>query len=485
MAKTHLTDAAVERYRRPQARRAEISDAEPGLFLWVTPSGTKSWTAIYRLPSADGKRTLRHKTVIGRFPEIGVSKAREAARRIMGLAAHGIAPQLAVAEERAAAEREHAEHLAGRFKTVADDWVATMEVGRLIGGRKRAVTAETAAGRRSLLERKVLPTLGQHSLSEITPLMVNHVLAQIEAEGGPVDNALKVIRGVYLFAASRGLFGGNSPAAGLTPRQAPSKMTRALSNDELRGIWIAAGRVGWPYGAVIRALMLTGQRRREIAWLGWDEVDFDRRLLIISSKRVKNRAGAHEVPITEALEAILRQAKAACDALGDKSGLVFPSAVTGGPLGGWTRLKKRLDREIRAELASLTDADRRALRAGGALRPDTRARKVTAVAQIASTKLKPWRLHDLRHTFVTCCRTGDENAEGELVWSASLDVLQATVNHQISAGVTDRYDHSNLQRRYRLRKRELLEWWSRKLLSVVQQAEPKDTDMSLFASGQK
>ena len=82
---------------------------------------------------------------------------------------------------------------------------------------------------------------------------------------------------------------------------------------------------------------------------------------------------------------------------------------------------------------------------------------------------------------MTRCRTGDENAEGEIVWSASLDVLQATVNHQVSAGVTDRYDHSDLQRRYRLRKRELLEWWSRKLLSVVEEAEPDDNVMSLFA----
>ena len=467
MAKTHLTDAAVERYRRPQSGRTEISDAQPGLFLWITPNDTKSWAALYRLPCAGGKRTIRHKTVIGRFPEMGVSEAREAARRIMGLAAQGIAPQLAVAEERAASERDHVAQVANRFKTVADEWVATMEAGRLIGGRKQAVTAETAAARRSLLERKILPTLGQHSLRDITPLMVNHVLAQIESEEGPVDNALKVIRGVYRFAASRGLFGGNSPAAGLTPRQAPAKVTRALTDDELRGIWIAAGRVGWPYGAVIRALMLTGQRRREIGWLRWDEVDFDRKLLIISAKRVKNRMGAHEVPITEELEVILTEAKAACEALGEKSGLVFPSAVTGGPLGGWTRLKNRLDREIRAELAALTDADRRAMRAGGALRRDTRARKATAVAQIISTNLEPWRLHDLRHTFVTRCRDGDENEEGEIVWSASLDVLQATVNHQVSAGVTDRYDHSDIQRRFRLRKRELLEWWSRKLLTVV------------------
>lgn len=28
-------------------------------------------------------------------------------------------------------------------------------------------------------------------------------------------------------------------------------------------------------------------------------------------------------------------------------------------------------------------------------------------------------------------------------------------------------DHENIQRRYRLRKRELMEWWNRKLLTIV------------------
>lgn len=471
MAKTHLTDAAVERYRRPQSGRTEVSDTEPGLFLWVTPNGTKSWTVIYRLPSADGKRTVRRKAVLGRWPALGVAKAREAARQMMELAAQGIDPE-AMAEERSAAdERRQAERLAGAFKAVADEWVATMQAGRLVGGRRRAVTADTAAGRKSLLNRKVLPALGHMALAEVTPFAVNQLLAQVEAEDGPVDNTLKVIRGVYRFAISRGLFHGLPPTAGLTSRQAPVKETRALRDEELQSIWAAAARVGWPYGAVVRALMLTGQRRREVAWLRWDEVDFERKLLVISPEKVKNRAGAHEVPISEPLEAILRDAKTNCEALRDKSGLVFPSAVSGGQLAGWNKLKKLLDQTIRADLAGLSEADRRALRAGGALRPETRAQKADAVARLAVAKLPPWRLHDLRHTFITRCRDGEENAEGEIIWSAPLDVLQAAVNHQITAGVTDRYDHSDLQRRYRLRKRELYQWWSSKLLATVDGAQ--------------
>lgn len=472
MAKTHLTEAAVERYRRPAIRRIEISDSERGLFLWITPNGTKSWAVIYRLPSDNGTRTVRRKTVIGRWPAVGVTSAREAARRIMGLAAEGVDPEAAAAAERAAAENMEAEQRAGTFKAVGEEWIATMEAGRLIGGRRIPVTADTAAGRRSLLERKVIPALGHRAMGEITPRMINQLLAGIEAENGPVDNALKVIRGVYTFAAGRGLFHGQVPTTGLTPRQAPVKETRALTNEELRAVWAVAERVGWPFGGVVRALMLTGQRRREIAWLRWSEVDFERRLLIIPTERVKNRAGAHEIPIPGPLEAILYEAKANCSALGDKSALVFPSSVTGGELAGWNKLKKLFDREMRADLAGLNEEDSRALRAGGALRSETRSRKAEANARLASVELAPWRLHDLRHTFITRCRDGEENQDGEILWSAPLDVLQAAVNHQITAGVTDRYDHSDLQRRYRLRKRELFDWWSRKLLEIVGRDNP-------------
>jgi len=332
------------------------------------------------------------------------------------------------------------------------------------------------------LKRLVLPVLRSVPLAEVTPMMVNRVLAQVEADGGPVDNVLKVIRGVYRYAASRGLFAGNPPTTGLTPRQAPVKETRALADDELRAVWAAAGRVSWPYGLVIKALMLTGQRRREIAFLRWDEVDFDRKLLTVSVDRVKNRAGAHEVVITPALEAILKDAKANCEALGDKSGLVFPSGVTGGPLAGWNRLKNLLDRDLRAELAGLTEEDRRAVRAGGALTDQTRTRKAQAMERINENTLTPWRLHDLRHTFVSRCRAGDENEEGEIVWAPALDALQAVVNHEITMGVTATYDHSDLQRRYRLQKRTLAQWWERKLMVIVGEAEPEDNVVPLMAA---
>src|SRR5690606_37665780 len=119
-----------------------------------------------------------------------------------------------------------------------------------------------------------------------------------------------------------------------------------------------------------------------------------------------------------------------------RKGLVFPSDTGETPISGWNKLKAALDRRVKGDLAGLSEEDHRAIRAGGALRADTVARKKAALARVAEVETEAWRIHDLRHTFITRCRDGEENAEGEIVWSAPLDVLQAVVNHEITAGVT-------------------------------------------------
>ena len=291
MAKTHLTDAAVERYRRPQTGRTEISDSEPGLFLWVTASGTKSWVVIYRLPSADGKRTIRKKAALGRHPAMSVAAARVKARENMELAAEGIDPEEKAADEKAGEDRAASEQQAGTFAAVASEYVLAMQAGKLVGGRKRAVAPTTAAGRDSLLKRNVIPQFGDKPLAEISPQIVARTLAKIEAANGSVDETLKVIRGVFKFAQSRGLFHGALPTGGMTNRQAPTKETRSLSDDELRAIWLAAGQQGWPFGSVIRLLMLTGQRKNEIAALRWDEVNENRQLLVIPRRASQEQGG--------------------------------------------------------------------------------------------------------------------------------------------------------------------------------------------------
>ena len=61
---------------------------------------------------------------------------------------------------------------------------------------------------------------------------------------------------------------------------------RTLFDDELRAVWHAAGSMGYPYGAIFRMLILTGQREREVGDMRWSEVDFDKKLWTIPANRM-------------------------------------------------------------------------------------------------------------------------------------------------------------------------------------------------------
>ena len=88
--------------------------------------------------------------------------------------------------------------------------------------------------------------------------------------------------------------------------------------------------------ALVRLGLLTGLRRNEIATLEWSDVRDD--AIVIPAKRSK-MAREHHVPLTPLMRSIL-------EAQPKRTGnpLVFPSAVTGGVINGWSKLLPRLVR---------------------------------------------------------------------------------------------------------------------------------------------
>lgn len=138
-------------------------------------------------------------------------------------------------------------------------------------------------------------------------------------------------------------------------------------------------------------------------------------------------------------------------------------------VSGWSKALKVLERFRKIEIAGLDEAEVKALHAKGIKSDANREAKSAAQEKLEAIDLPNWRLHDLRHTFITRARDGDQNDEGEVVWSAALDVVQATVNHSMSTGVTKLYDHGDIARRYRIKRRELAQWWADKLDGIVGQ----------------
>jgi integrase len=138
---------------------------------------------------------------------------------------------------------------------------------------------------------------------------------------------------------------------------------RVLADDELRAVWNAAERIGYPYGPLIHVLILTGARRGEIAEGRWSEIDLPARLWRFPAERMKSKA-AHVLPLTPDVTRIL-------EGLPRFGGGEFIFSTTFGrvPISGFAKWKTRLDalavEELRRPIAPFVVHDiRRTMRTG-------------------------------------------------------------------------------------------------------------------------
>jgi integrase len=106
-------------------------------------------------------------------------------------------------------------------------------------------------------------------LDQITHQDVLTVLDGIEARSQRA-HALKDIRTFFNWCIPRHL--KSSPCIGIR-KPAPKPRDRVLADDELCKVWNRARDIGYPYGTIVLLLILTGQRRGEIAGLRWEWIE--------------------------------------------------------------------------------------------------------------------------------------------------------------------------------------------------------------------
>jgi integrase len=119
------------------------------------------------------------------------------------------------------------------------------------------------------------------------------------------DVVLAYVRAVANWYASRD-DGYTSPFVRGMKRHAKPSRARILADDELRTIWKQAESDG-QFGAIIRLLLLTGQRREKVATMKWADIDGDV-WTIASDAREKNNAVSLALP-AQAVAIIQTQAR--------------------------------------------------------------------------------------------------------------------------------------------------------------------------------
>ncbi|MEH3118878.1 MAG: tyrosine-type recombinase/integrase [Methylorubrum populi] len=81
------------------------------------------------------------------------------------------------------------------------------------------------------------------------------------------------------------------------PKPAPEvRRTRVLSEDEIARVLKACRDDD--FGRIVRLLLMTGQRRDEVADMAWAEVDLASAVWSLPDPRVKNGQG-HDVPLSK------------------------------------------------------------------------------------------------------------------------------------------------------------------------------------------
>src|SRR3954454_16153277 len=299
----------------PDKAHVLLWDSErPGLAVRVYPSGRKVFTILYRTPGGR-KGRLRWLTV-GEVGALSLADAREAAGAHLGAVAKGRDP---------AAERREGGRQARALLGAAID-----RYGEELERRKVVRARETV----SMLRRELLRPFGNVDMTSLgRAVLVERIesMERLGLRGKAKDFRAKA--GTFLnWAASSGLIPAN-PLAGWrrarrTRAERLERAGRALPDAELPTLWRAAEAYPDPiFGAYVRFLLLTGQRRTETALMRWSDVDGP---VWTIPAEVTKAGRVHRVPLpAEALSLLAGLPRLA-------NGLVFPGRG-GKPMSGWTK----------------------------------------------------------------------------------------------------------------------------------------------------
>jgi len=383
MATQKLTDGYVEDLQTEGRDGVVWDTALPRFGLRITPGGRKLYVIQYRAKAAPGVPSVSRKVTIGEHDGSlwNVTKARAQARKVLGAVDAGGDP---VAERQAkaeAAKRAKAEAAAAAKAAIAEARAQELERFEIVA--ERFITQATK-GKRSaneiarLLRRGPIPAWTGQRVTKIRRADVANLIDDIR-ERSPATARLT-------FAALRGLFGWCierelieiSPCTHLRAPPRPAARDRVLADEELKAVWQGAEALGFPFGPIIKLLILTGQREAEVAGMAWSEIDLLKATWTIPKERTKN-GRQHLVHLSA-------EAKQIIEAVPRNGELLFPARPAPARKNAQTPGQRRLRPVVGFSAAKrLLDGDV--------------TRKTKAALPTAS--LQPWRFHDLRRTAAT------------------------------------------------------------------------------------
>jgi integrase len=308
-----LTDAQCKNaVCPPGAKRERVADSG-GLYLEVSPGGSKRWFWKYRIAGVEKRIAL------GSYPAVSLKEVRAQRDAAKQLKAGGRDP----VRTRKIEDLKAGNPTGDTFKAVALEWYKRQTPQWSPGHAERGLRQ---------LERDLFPWVGERKLADIEPVELLATLRKVEARGAveTADRGLMLCRQVWRYGV----------ATGRVPRDITADLKGALS--PYRGKHFAAitdpAKLGellraiqaYRGGPIVRAALqlapLLFQRPGELRAAEWAEIDLDGALWTIPAARMKRgkdgkeNGDPHLVPLSRQAVEVLR----ALHPLTGHGAMVFP-----------------------------------------------------------------------------------------------------------------------------------------------------------------
>lgn len=354
-----LTKRSVEAITLPdKGKRVELWDSQlSGFGVQVTASGNRSYIFQYRM---GGRGTSPKRITIGRHGNPWTADgARQQAQNLFELVRKGLDPKALKEEQRTKTENQMRTESLLEFGAYANFFLEQYIV-------KKHIKRSDEIAR--IFERDVIPALSGRLIHEISKREFIGLFDRIGARSPSTANKAYRWLMVMLNWAEKLDDIPKSPLKGLHLPFPEKARERVLNDAELVNVWHASDQLGYPFGAMVKLLIATGQRRNEVAQMEWLELDLKNAVWNIPGARTKN-GEAHMVPLNGIARATIDEIMSG---IGRQSNFVL--TTTGkSPISGFSKAKRRLD----AILLPMSDE---------------------------SEPMSAWTFHDLRRSVATGCQ---------------------------------------------------------------------------------
>jgi len=424
MAVGRITKRSVEAIPEPvgPARAYLWDDVLKGFGVMVTAAGSRSYLVQFQI---GGRGAPTRRATIGRHGSPWTAdRARDRAADLLELVRKGVDPvEDAKRQRNSDSERKLA------AERLAFDGYVTLFGTRYLekGGRRgKGKPLRSSDDVLSMLRREWVSVFKARPLSSIRKQEVRDRLDEIaDRSMSAAIKAHKWLRALFAWAVERGDIGA-SPMQDMPSPGADGERDRWLKEPwELRAVWNASGDLGEPYASFVKALILTGQRLREVAGMQWSELDLGASRWVVPAMRTKNKRD-HLLPLSPPMVELLSAR------FPDEASRTGPVFTTDGkkPINGFSKPKAKLDVAVSSALARLD----------------------LGVLPI----MQPWVFHDLRRTFST----------GSQSLGFPRDHIHAALNHAADG------KRAGLARVYQLYEYEpekvaVMSAWARHVAAVV------------------